>query len=152
LYIRECCHSLSGDELVIVLACFQEHKDTDVSRDLRVSQNVLGVLDHIEFLKDECMRLEESAVQNTEYWKISFDMIEPMKRWMEGEHASNICSEYELFEGNFIRSIMKIANMLNEWLSMAMYCQHTDQIEKILDVQQRLIRDIVVSDSLYLRL
>jgi superfamily II RNA helicase len=79
-------------------------------------------------------------------------MIEPMKRWMEGEHASNICSEYELFEGNFIRSIMKIANMLNEWLSMATYCQHTDQIEKILDVQQRLIRDIVVSDSLYLRL
>ena len=179
LYVRELCHNLSGDELVSVLACFQEHKDTDVSRDLRVSQNVLGVLDHIEYLKDECMRLEESAVslahsafsgmratlsvslgleqpslrvQNTEYWKISFDMIEPMKRWLEGEHASTICSQYELFEGNFIRSIMKIANMLNEWLSMATYCQHTDQIEKILDVQQRLIRDIVVSDSLYLRL
>jgi superfamily II RNA helicase len=152
LYVRELCHNLSGDELVSVLACFQEHKDTDVSRELCVSQNVLKVLDHIEFIKEECINLEANTVQNNDYWKISFDMIEPMKRWMEGEHASTICSQYELFEGNFIRSIMKISNMLNEWLSMATYCQHTDQIQKILDVQQRLIRDIVVSDSLYLRL
>lgn len=151
LYVRELCHRLTGDELVCVLACFQENKDNDAPRELRVSQNVLGVLDHIEYLKDECMRLEENA-QNSDYWKISFDMIEPMKRWMEGEHASVICSEYDLFEGNFIRSVMKIANMLNEWLSLATYCQHTDQIEKILEVQQRLIRDVVVSDSLYLRL
>jgi superfamily II RNA helicase len=152
LYSRELCHNLSGDELVCVLACFQEHKDTDVSCELHVSQNVLEVLDHIEFIKDECMRLEESSVENSEYWKISYEMIEPMKKWMEGEHASTICSQYELFEGNFIRSVMKIANMLNEWLSMATYCQHTDQIQKILDVQQRLIRDLVVSDSLYLRM
>ena len=151
LYSRELCHNLTGDELVSVLACFQEHKDTDVCHELHVSQNVLEVLDHIEFIKDECMRLEES-VQNSDYWNISYEMIEPMKRWMEGEHASTICSEYELFEGNFIRSVMKIANMLNEWLSMATYCQHTDQIQKILEVQQRLMRDVVISDSLYLRI
>jgi len=47
---------------------------------------------------------------------------------------------------------MKIANMLDEWLSMATYCHHTDQIEKIMEVRFSLIRDLVVSDSLYLRL
>jgi superfamily II RNA helicase len=154
LYVRELCHKLSGDELVCILACFQENKDSDIYGDLDVSQNVLDVLDHIEFLKEECIDLEKKSnvQENNEYWKISFDMIEPMKRWMEGEHASQICSNYELFEGNFMRSIMKISNMLNEWLSMATYCQHTNQIEKILEVQQRLVRDLVVSDSLYLRL
>jgi superfamily II RNA helicase len=87
-----------------------------------------------------------------DYWKTSTQMIDPMYRWIQGENASIICQEYGLFEGNFIRSIMKMANMLDEWLSLATYCQHTDQIDKILEVQKRLIRDIVVSDSLYLHL
>jgi predicted RNase H-related nuclease YkuK (DUF458 family) len=35
---------------------------------------------------------------------------------------------------------------------MATYCQHTEQIDKINEVRQKIIRDIVISDSLYLRL
>ena len=86
------------------------------------------------------------------YWTLSTQMVEPMRRWMEGEHASVICAEYQLFEGNFIRSVLKIANMLDEWMSMATYCQHTEQIEKITEVRSRILRDVIVSDSLYLRL
>jgi hypothetical protein len=71
---------------------------------------------------------------------------------MEGEHASVICAEYDIFEGNFIRSVMKMANMMDEWLSMATYCQHVEQVEKITEVRTRIVRDIVISDSLYLRL
>ena len=69
-----------------------------------------------------------------------------------GENASIICQEHGLFEGNFIRSIMKMANMLDEWLAMATYCQHTEQVDKIMEVRQKIIRDIVISDSLYLHL
>jgi len=79
-------------------------------------------------------------------------MIEPMRKWIEGENASIICQEYGLFEGNFIRSIMKMSNMLDELLAMATYCQHIDQINKIMEVRQKIIRDIVISDSLYLHL
>ena len=87
-----------------------------------------------------------------DYWRISTQMIEPMRRWIEGENASIICQEYCIFEGNFIRSIMKIANMLDELLSMATYCQHIEQVNKIIEVRQKIIRDIVISDSLYLHL
>jgi len=45
-----------------------------------------------------------------------------------------------------------MANMVDEWLSMAVYCQHVEQVEKITEVRTRIIRDMVVSDSLYLRL
>jgi superfamily II RNA helicase len=79
-------------------------------------------------------------------------MIEPMTRWIEGENASAICSDSGIFEGNFIRSVLKTANMLDEVLSMATYCQHTEMVEKIVEVRSRLIRDLVISDSLYLRL
>ena len=86
------------------------------------------------------------------YWKISTKWVEPIQRWMEGEHASLICKEYDIFEGNFIRVIMKMANMVDEWLSMAVYCQHVEQVDKITEVRTRIIRDMVISDSLYLRL
>ena len=156
MYTRGWCHHLSGEELVCFLSCFQESKEKEVHRQLDVSANLLLVLQQLQYLADESMALEHGATLEN-YWNISTEMMEPMKRWMgnqetQPDHASQICAKYELFEGNFIRSIMKISNMLNEWLSMATYCQHTDQIEKILEVQGRLIRDLVVSDSLYLRL
>jgi hypothetical protein len=43
-------------------------------------------------------------------------------------------------------------NMIDEWLSMAIYCQHTEMIEKMMEARQEMIRDTILSDSLYLRL
>jgi superfamily II RNA helicase len=156
LYVEETLHHLSGNELVGVLACFQETKDTEESpslSELRVSAKVISSLQHIQAMAHSLEELEQRVGYPMErYWTISTQLVEPMSRWMEGEHASVICREYNLFEGNFIRSVMKVANMLNEWLAMATYCQHTDQVEKITEVHSRILRDLVVSDSLYLRL
>ena len=152
LYVERTLHDLTGDELVCVLATFQEKKEEHTS-ELHVSSNVLRALQTIQQMTIACKEIEYKIGNPVEgYWDTSTGMVEPMRRWMEGEHASVICAEYDLFEGNFIRSVMKIANMLDEWLSMAMYCQHTEQVEKITEVKSRLLRDVVVSDSLYLRL
>jgi superfamily II RNA helicase len=156
LYVDKMLHHLSGDELVCVLATFQEKKDTEDQpsvSELRVSYRVTGVIQQLQTMAKEIEEMERRMGYSVEgYWNTSTAMVEPMWRWMEGEHASVICAEYNLFEGNFIRSVLKIANMLDEWLSMATYCQHTEQVEKITEVKSRLIRDVVVSDSLYLRI
>jgi superfamily II RNA helicase len=120
---------------------------------LNVSDEVHDVLQSIKKMAQEYQTLEDTiGYPIQDYWNISTIMIEPMRRWIEGENASLICQEYELFEGNFIRSVMKLANMLDEWLAMATYCQHTEQINKINEIRQTIIRDIVISDSLYLHL
>ena len=156
LYTKELCHRLSGTELVCILACFQEKKETEENpgiAEVNVSSEVKSIILNLEQMIVQFKTLENKVgypIKN--YWSISTQMMEPMRRWIEGENASVICSDHELFEGNFIRSVMKIANMLDEWLSMATYCHHTDQIEKIMEVRSSLIRDLVVSDSLYLRL
>ena len=156
LYTRELLHMLSGEEIVTVLGCFHEGKETEESPsiyELNVSDEVRKVLIDIRDMTQEFQSLEDKVgypVQD--YWTVSTQMIEPMRRWIEGENASIICQEHGLFEGNFIRSIMKMANMLDEWLAMATYCQHTEQVDKIMEVRQKMIRDIVISDSLYLHL
>jgi superfamily II RNA helicase len=154
LYMDGVIHGLSGDDLVCVLACFQEKKETDDQpSDLHVSANVIHALKTIQTMTNSFQELESRVGYPVEgYWNTSTTMVEPMRRWMEGEHSSVICKEYGIFEGNFIRTVMKIANMLDEVLSMATYCQHVDQVEKITEVKSRMIRDVVISDSLYLRL
>lgn len=156
LYTRELLHQLSGNEIISILGCFMEEKETEDSpsiRELNVSSEVRNVLTNIKNIAEEFQSIEDKVgypVQD--YWKIGTQMIEPMQRWIEGENASIICQEHGLFEGNFIRSVMKMANMLDELLAMATYCQHTEQINKIMEVRQKIIRDIVISDSLYLHL
>ena len=42
--------------------------------------------------------------------------------------------------------------LATEVLAMATYCQHTEQVSKIMEVREKMIHDIVISDSLYLHL
>ena len=133
-----------------------EEKETDDSPtigELNVSNEVRTVLLKIRKMAQELGSVEDGiGFPVQDYWKVGTQLIDPMRRWIEGENASIICQEHGLFEGNFIRSIMKMANMLDEWLAMATYCQHTEQVDKIMEVRQKIIRDIVISDSLYLHL
>jgi superfamily II RNA helicase len=156
LYTQDYLNILTGEEIVTVIGCFMEEKETEDSPsigELDVSNKVQNVLIKIKEMSQEYQTLEDKmGFPVKDYWKISTQMIEPMKLWIEGENASIICQEYGLFEGNFIRSVMKMSNMLDELLAMATYCQHTEQVEKIMEVRQKIVRDIVISDSLYLHL
>lgn len=156
LYTSEMLHSLSGEDLVTVLACFEQQKESEYNpflSELDVPREVYDILVKIQEMEKKFYNLDvEIGYPIQEYWSTSTQMIEPMRRWIQGEHASIICQEYELFEGNFIRSVMKMTNMLDEWLAMATYCQHTEQVDKIMEVRSRIVRDIVISDSLYLHL
>ena len=153
LYVEESLHHLTGDELVAVLSCFQEKKEEEQPAELSVPANVTRALDHIVSMANHFEDIEREIGAPVEgYWSVSRSMVEPMWRWMQGEHASVICKEYDLFEGNLIRSVMKVANMLDEWLSMATYCQHTEQIQKITETRSKILHGIAVGDSLYLRL
>ena len=96
---------------------------------------------------------EEKAEIGLEgYWLFGTSWVEPISRWLQGEPASVICAEYEIYEGNFIRILLKTAKMLEEVATLATYCQHTDVLEKIMEIRPILLRDLVVSDSLYLHL
>ena len=86
------------------------------------------------------------------YWNISIEMMEPIREWLEGADISSICRTYDIFEGNVMRAVMKMLNMMDELLTMAIYCQHVEQIEKIMEVRGRLVREGMNSDSLYLRI
>ena len=146
LYHSQVLHHLSGEDLITVLACFHEKKVTIPIVDLSISQEAYDALMKIQTLVDHSYRMD----LDRDYWTISTEMIEPVYRWIHGEHTTILCQEYDLFEGNMMRSLMKISAILEEWLTMAMYCQHTEQIDKIVALKERMVT--TKADSLYLRL
>jgi superfamily II RNA helicase len=88
----------------------------------------------------------------TGYWGLSLTWVDPIWRWIQGDSAAAICNEYGLFEGNFVRAVLRVANMVDEWTSVATLAQDLETLEKLQDVKQKLIREILVPDSLYLHL
>lgn len=145
LYYSRLLHNLSGEDLITVLACFHEKKITIPVEKLDISQESYDCMVRIEQMTTEYYRMDPS-----EYWTFSTEMIEPISRWIHGEHTTVLCKDYDLFEGNMMRSLLKIGAILEEWLAMAIYCEHTEQIDKIMILKERMATTQM--DSLYLRL
>ena len=156
-FSRELHKPLSGDELVAVLACFMEEKQKDDGPslgDLTVPKVVRDAIGEIDGLTQEFQGLEdrERLFSPTGFWSLSLTWIDPIWRWLHGESAGAICQEYGLFEGNFVRAVLRVANMVDEWTAVATLAEDLETLEKLHDVKPRLIRDILVPDSLYLHL
>ena len=158
LYTQGVLSKLSGEELVLLLSVFQdsprqeEHTAEEthaVLREYPLLQEALGALDRIT---EDLQKVEEEVGSSVgEYWETTTQWMAPMARWIRGEHASVICAESNLFEGNFLRAIMKLVHTLDEVQTIAVYCQHTEYVDLITAIRPSVLRDVALSESLYVK-
>lgn len=102
------------------------------------------------FWKEEEAALGIQAQEET--WKLQTTWIEPIYRWACGDNAALLCSENGLYEGNFMRAVLKVANMVEEWVNMATYQQDIEMLGQLEGLREKLVRGLAKPDSLYLRL
>lgn len=159
LYVQNVLFPLSGEDLVLLLTVFldakydeETHTEADVSF-LRSHGPVKHALDTLEHIIHAFKKVEEEIQLSfgDAYWATTTKWMAPIDRWMRGEHASAICSEFELFEGNFIRSVMKLVHILDEVQTIAVYCQHTEMVDRLIAIRPMVLRDVALSESLYVR-
>jgi superfamily II RNA helicase len=86
-----------------------------------------------------------------EQWSITREWWHIIQDWVNYRPISEIVSEYNIYEGNLTRTILKITNILDEWRNMATYKGDVWMLEYVQDLDKLLIRDIVMPDSLYVR-
>jgi superfamily II RNA helicase len=161
LYLSGKASKLSGEELVAMLSAFlefdakmDEASPTTMSS-LCTFVSVKDILCTLDTMATDFMKIEDSisgTLSPAGYWSLSLSWIEPIQQWLNGGHIAMICKSYAIFEGNFTRAILKVNNLLDEWLSLATFCNDPEQIEAIVAVKPKLVRDVVLPDSLYLRL
>jgi len=71
---------------------------------------------------------------------------------VNGEEIAAICADYEIFEGNLIRILLKMGNILQEWQVLATITKNVEQLEMLTDAASLLAVGTIGSESLYLRL
>lgn len=130
----------NSNDLRHTMACIRQSKIPDlVKRSAESLCRLAGRLHYLDGISVKSARL-------------SGDWMELLWAWLEEEkEPSLLCAEYELFEGNFVRGVMKLGNILEEWLSLATLCGDTEQIEAVAGLRPKLGRDFIIQDSLYLR-
>ena len=62
---------------------------------------------------------------------------------------SEICAAHAIFEGNLLRGLMKMSTLLTEWMTLASFCEHPEVLHRLRDAPAEILRDIAVSESLY---
>jgi superfamily II RNA helicase len=84
-------------------------------------------------------------VSNREY-------VYPVLNWFDGTHISDIINQYEIFEGDLIKNINKIINFIEELNEGYIIKNNLRIVEMSNKIKERLQREIVSTESLYLRL
>jgi superfamily II RNA helicase len=159
LFLSKAAHGLTGPELAALLSVFLEDFNKDISlslKDLDIPKTIPPVMVSINAdakrLSD--LEYEHQASKSEDAWDLSLQWAELVYRWLteEGVHIATLCQDYGTFEGNLVRGFLKLTNLLDEWSSLATFCENADQLEKITVTKALLVRGLVQPTSLYLRL
>jgi superfamily II RNA helicase len=136
-------HEKTADEIVECLSVFLEDVETD---------ELIAKTDFHKILELYATKFSESEVLKSDpkFWKLSSYWTEVVKEWISGNDY--VCEQFGIEQGNFVRAILKLSNIVEEWLNMATIMQDVEMIEKMKDVKNKVIRGFVVPDSLYLRI
>jgi len=146
--------TLPREEVVALLSCFVEGEKTEEpisAWGLRVPDTLKSALLSVHAIAQNlCAR--ENPKSQSEYWTIHNYWPEIVYRWMHGDEMAVLCSEYEVYEGNFMKAILKTANIVDEWITLATITKNLEVLETLREIRVDLVRGLVVPDSLYLRI
>lgn len=146
----------SAEVILTVLSAFIDEKFSDTAPSLEsldVPAEISSVLQTVNGIARKFRDMESACgVPYDDYWKICTSCVEPVWRWLSGEASGVLCADYGIYEGNLMRVVLRIANIADEWIALATYCEHTEMVEKMKAVKVGLLRDIAITDSLYLRI
>ena len=146
---------LDAKELLAFLAVFLGEGDNSSPQ---VPAPVLNCIRELELEAKRCVAAEIKigAVQppKAAYWDINTAYVNLVWRYVNGETVTQLAADYGIFEGNCIRLLSKMKNLLDEWKVLATIATNTDMLNMLQDAatDELLAVGVGNSDSLYLRL
>ncbi|MBD74042.1 MAG: hypothetical protein CMM96_00910 [Rickettsiales bacterium] len=145
---------LKPEEIVATLAAFIEEKTNDevTFATLDVPDSVKQVLCNINYIADDFGGYEyNSGIDIGSDWNLYLSFIGPAYDWACGKTINEIYSKYaDVYEGTFIRNILRISNILENIKNIAEMIGNADLLKKLENIDHLLIRDNVTTESLYI--
>ncbi len=144
LYMSGALSALEGPAIVAALAAFICERSIDYDTLEPVCEEIQPTIDALARIRDTMMCGESSN------WRISTEHVPIAYDWLHGRPAAEICTEYNIFEGNLTKIVMKLKNLLEELQTIAEFNNDIALLAKIKDLD--VVHGIAIPDSLYLRL
>ena len=147
---------LTFPEIIGVLSAFINEKDQSSQElyisDLKVPKSVIYVLKELDKISNEMMDLESKyqLTINTDY-KLYLDFIEPAYIWANGGTIYDVYKYTTIYDGNFVKAIMRLNNICENLMDICMSIQRYDLSSKLEFYNKVLIRDITSINSLYVK-
>jgi superfamily II RNA helicase len=159
---------LDFNEIMGILSLFvadKDRKDIYIS-DLDITTKEKEIIKTIckfseELYDDEIKLVQDTPFQFKSEWNLAFNMYETIKEWSAGKTwleilaSNNIKKEEDSefkqeFEGNFIKNVLRLTNLTRNIETIAKLLNNTKLLNKLDGYQEKLIKGIVITDSLYL--
>ena len=87
------------------------------------------------------------------FWTLTTEWVEPVAAWVGGETLLPVvAAEFGIFEGNLQRALMKLMGLVEEFRAMATLRADIGWLGLLEGAQMVVLRDVVVAESLYLRI
>jgi superfamily II RNA helicase len=98
-------------------------------------------------------REERLGISDPSFWTITKDWLEPIQAWVNGTDILPVvaCS-YDIYEGNLQKSLMKLMGIVEEFRGLCTLENEVGWLSVLEGAQALVLRDVVVAESLYLRL
>ena len=145
--------NLEFNEIVAICSIFiNENKESEKKYilDLNCSNNCKDILYKIEDSLNYFYNLEDTLNKTLPYpiwqdWNINYSMFNLVLEWSNNKDVT-----IDTFYGNFIKTILRVTNLLKNIEIIAKNNDDIYLLNKINGYQEKLIRGIVTTDSLYL--
>ena len=143
LYESRMVHNESAEIITEILSCFLEMPHTE---------EIIEKDDIVESLRryGRNIYIAENYIHEPEYWELTEYWMAVVHDWINGE--TFVCEKYGVEQGNFVRAMLKLSNIIDEWINISTICEDVEMIEKMKDMKNKVVRDFVIPDSLYLRI
>ena len=147
---------MEGEEIFGTLALFSRTKC--LSDDMKVyNHHDLDIPEKLKWKIDEVIELNEKLrAAECEYfgyhindWELNLDMIEYAYKWSCGFEYNDL--NFDNYMGNFIKDIMQLDNLTCTVEVLVQILGKTDVFVKLSDLHPKILRDIVVFESLYIK-
>jgi superfamily II RNA helicase len=143
---------IEKNELLSILSIFCDDFDKENEyyiNDLLVSDKCKDRLNKIKKIHNDL--LTSTSEFHIQYEpEISLQFTDIVWLWCNNKSFGEIIKEYAIFEGNFIKNMQKIHNIVQELNIVAEILEDHELLKKIQNIESLIIKDIVDAKSLYL--
>ena len=139
------------EEIICILAVFIEG-DSDESKllsELEIPDNCKETINHI-FELNETLHSKTCNFNMKYESELSYDFLLPTYQWITGVELRVIYENLEMYEGTFIRNMIRVYNFTQEIAKICNILKKYELETKLLKAEPLLIKDIVTFDSIYL--